>query len=459
VPRLGLRKPAFAALATAALAVVLITLAADRTRGQSQPVSEPEATCLWEGPISTERPTTRGFDGRNFNFPEESATYWLARFRLPAGAMLVLRGRYPHGRYMSLNAYTDGTPVDALSDIGIAPDPGSVNPFVAGARRDAAERSWTVTVLADPPPAHDARRPNTLYASQSPTAPIELLYRVYEPDPGRDLTGGTGLPDPELLHADGSTAAGEAACAAINDANREIPVDTVPAPAWQAARSAPGCDPDTNPAYQPPRWERFFNVDYASLAVASDCTEAGRTARLAIQPQVRGGFYSNRDSAYIYSHLAREFGPVLVVTGVLPDFPRTYELPARMPRSELRFWSLCTGESRVTTRTPDCLADRQVLQQSGRRYTVVVSTPADRPANATPACGVAWLDWGERGDGAGDADYGLLIMRNMLASPSFARAIQRVERPGTEEQVMGRHFPTSTYTTSAEFEARGCPAG
>ena len=49
----------------------------------------PLATCFWEGPISTERPTTRGFDGRNFNFPEESATYWLARFTLPSGSKLV----------------------------------------------------------------------------------------------------------------------------------------------------------------------------------------------------------------------------------------------------------------------------------------------------------------------------------------------------------------------------------
>ena len=69
-----------------------------------------------------------------------------------------------------------------------------------------------------------------------------------------------------------------------------------------------------------------------------------------------------------------------------------------------------------------------------------------------------WLDWGERGDGAGDPDYGLLILRNMLASPSFSHAIQRVQRPGTERQVMGWFFPRSSYTTRAGFQARGCPA-
>ena len=63
---------------------------------------------------------------------------------------------------------------------------------------------------------------------------------------------------------------------------------------------------------------------------------------------------------------------------------------------------------------------------------------------------------GRTGDGAGDPNYGALIMRNMLASPDFAQAIQRVARPGAEAEVMGPYFPRSAYTTRAEFEARGC---
>jgi hypothetical protein len=415
------------------------------------------ATCFWEGPISTQRPTTRGFDGRNFNFPEESATYWLARFELPSDATLQLRGRYPHGRYMSLNAYSDGAPTDALSDVAINPSPGSANPFLLGARRDLAKRSYVVTVVNQPPPASSSgRAPNTLYAQPGPGASIELLYRVYEPDRGLDLTGGTGLPQALLKLSDGSTVTGSDACAAINDPDRSIPVQTVPAATWQAARSTPPCDPQTNPAYDPPRWERFFNINYAQLAVISDCTEAGRQERLAMGAQSQGGFYSNRDSAYVYVHLSRLFGPVLVVKGKVPTTPQTFAGPQRMPGGQLRFWSLCSGESRVTTRTPDCLSDRQVLELSGRDYTVVVSRQSDRPSNARGACGVAWLDWGNRGDGAGDPNYGLLIMRNMLASPDFKRAIQRVQAPGQERAVMGPFFPDSHYTTTKAFASRGC---
>ena len=96
--------------------------------------------------------------------------------------------------------------------------PGHTNPFIAGALRDGTKRSYEVRVLnQQPPPSGSPRAPNTLYAKPGPGASIELLYRVYEPDRGLDLTGGTGLPRPVLKMADGSTATGAAACAAIND--------------------------------------------------------------------------------------------------------------------------------------------------------------------------------------------------------------------------------------------------
>src|SRR5687767_9510762 len=170
----------------------------------------PPATCFWEGPISMKRPTTRGFDGRYFNFPEESATYWMSRFRLPAGSKLVLHGHYPHARYISLNSYSDAAPTDTLSDIAIEPDDGSTNPFLPGNGRDLRKRSWHVTVLDEAPGAD--REPNTLYARPAETAvgaAIEVFYRVYEPDRGYNrFLGGTPLPQPELHRADGTVVGG-----------------------------------------------------------------------------------------------------------------------------------------------------------------------------------------------------------------------------------------------------------
>ena len=415
------------------------------------------STCFWEGPISMKQPSSRGFDGRYFNFPEESATYWLSRFRLPEGSRIVLRGRYPRSRYMSLNSYSAAVPTDALSDIAVRPNRGSTNPFIAGNRRDGRKRAWQVRVLdASPPAAGEARARNTIYARPEGDAAIEVAYRVYEPNRGLDLTGKTGLPRHELVLADGRKLTGKAMCDAINDPNRSITVDSTPKMQWDLRHTAPGCDPETNPAYNPVRWERFFTYEFGALSVVTDCTEAGRTARRADTPDPEGGNYSNKDSAYIYTHLSRAFGEVLVVRGKLPRTPRTYGHQRRMGRGQMRYWSLCSGESRVTTYTPDCVWDRIVPTNRRRFYTIVVSKAADRPSNARRACGVAWLKWPQRGDGAGDPNYGFLVMRNMLVNPRFKRAIQKVTQAGTEPEVMGPFFPRAQYTSVSAFEARGC---
>ena len=170
-----------------------------------------------------------------------------------------------------------------------------------------------------------------------------------------------------------------------------------------------------------------------------------------------GGFYSNRDTRYVLTHLSRRFGEVLVIRGKMPTFPRTYRGARRMPGGQVRFWSLCSNEGRVTTYAADCLADRQVPLTAARRFTIVVSTTADRPRNARARCGVGWLQWPPNGEyPGGRRDYGLLILRNMLASPGFDEAIQRIERFGAEREVMGPYFPRSSYTSTRAFERREC---
>jgi hypothetical protein len=420
-----------------------------------------EHDCFWLGPISMKKRSAapERFDGHLFNFPEESATYWLARYRLQPGQKLVLRGRYPHARYESLNSYVEGgTPVFSLPDVGIRPDRGSTNPFIAGARRDGTRRTWTVTVVDQPAPGGGAA-PNTVYAPSTPSFASELVLRVYEPDRGRDLTGGVGLPKPEIVNADGSTVRGlDPVCGTVNDPDRSIDstVQRIPASLWTALVNTPGptSDPATAPAMERPQWERFFNQQFSAGVFQQ---AAGNPRPLGGQADT-GGFYSNRDTRYVLTHLSRKFGKVVLIHARMPVFPQTHGGRKRMPRAQLRFWSLCSGESRVTTRTPDCLADRQVPLDGKRDYTIVVTKRADRPRNARRACGIAWLDWGRNGDGAGRPDYALLLMRNMLPSPTFRRQIQNIQRFGEEQDMMGPYFPRTSYTSKRAIERRGCPA-
>ena len=56
-----------------------------------------------------------------------------------------------------------------------------------------------------------------------------IVYRVYVPDKGRDLTGGVGLPEAELQLADGTVLSGADACAALQVTDTLLP-DPVPDP-------------------------------------------------------------------------------------------------------------------------------------------------------------------------------------------------------------------------------------
>ena len=82
-------------------------------------------------------------------------------------------------------------------------------------------------------------------------------------------------------------------------------------------------------------------------------------------------------------------------------------------------------------------------------YTIVVSTPADRPANATQANGVAWLDWGSR-----SVDL-LLLFRNMLPAESFTQSAFSVGLGQLATTTMGEYAPLEATCTTATFESGG----
>ena len=163
------------------------------------------------------------------------------------------------------------------------------------------------------------------------------------------------------------------------------------------------------------------------------------------------GFFSNRDIAYVFTGTSRGFGELLVLRGRAPTFADTRPGPPVMPSGQqLRYWSFCQYEP-ATQRVIDCRSDDRVTVGSDGFYTIVVSTADQRPANATPECGVTWLPWGPQ-------TQGLLIYRHMLPDPSFAQAIQNVPEPGREREVMGDYYPEGQYLPDrTAFEARGCP--
>jgi hypothetical protein len=403
--------------------------------------------CFWTGPFTADNPKT------NSAFPGTEITYWGAKFSTPPGAVLSLRGRFPHARYSSFNAYeNNGASASSLSDRQIRPDRGSGNPSLPGADRWASKRSYSITVKGEATPGRPAR--NTLYAEQVPGTYQDILYRVYVPDRGRNRSGGTGVPKPVLRLADGRTLQGQALCNELNS-NHDYSGNLLSTQTYQTLLNSPGKDPATNPALPGFRFQKYFNL-FNVLAIYRN--EAAQQQAWETNPLEEGTQYNNNDARYMIGAFSFQFGEVLAVHGRMPTTPRTLNGNRRTRAGQLVEWDMCTIQSLVTTKTYRCLFDEQVPMRTRKRhYLILVSKAEDRPSNARRECGVAWLPADPEGDGAGRTDSGQLLTRNILPSPGFRQSIWDVPSPFDAKETMGGFYPKGAYMDREAFESKGCP--
>lgn len=409
----------------------------------------PQSTCFWTNEIASKFSQD---PANNYAFPDTGAVYWTSSLAIPSGASVVLKGKYAHSRYQSINSYDAVThaPTDALNDVSTVPDKGSTNPYLPGADRDAKKRSFTATIVNEPVPS--TRAQNTLYAGVAGQERQTLMFRVYLPDHYNnpdELTGGVGLPKAELHLSDGSVLTGQAACDALQVQAGRLPLTTLSQTMYEGYRVQAG-KPATFPAEVKPVFNAFYNVLF-SLGCYYQ-------ANCPANPQRTGGQYSNIDNNYVLSFVNRGFsdGPVLVLRGKMPKTPETGPGVKTMGTGQMRYWSMCQNESLYTTKGAGCVYDSQVPLSKHRRYTIVTSAKADRPKNAKAKCGVAYIPWPAAGDGDGHLDDGMLLVRNMLPSAKFHQAVQDTKTPGDEASVMGPYLPNGSYTTKADFQHNGC---
>jgi hypothetical protein len=351
---------------------------------------------------------------------------------------------------MSFNVYDNiQRPLDALADVELRPDAGSLNPFVKGADRTAKKRSYTAFVDFGPIPKKRAR--NTLYSGTgqggTPNFNGTFIYRVYVPDKGLDEAGGTGVPTVTLESTTSGQSPPPSACSNFaKPSGASVNQQVAASNGLPVAAPAPG--------RSPPVWRKFVNLprSFAETILDNQYTDPARRSyesSAAYDLGGSGGFLSNIHNAYLYTPIAKGNGLVLATRMRAPTFPNTRPPALRMPGGQLRYFSLCQNESQ-SQRFIACLTDDQTTINPDGFVNYVVSTPAERPANARPECGVSWIPWGPQAGG-------VLIYRHMLPDPGFAQAIQRVPAQGKEKQVMGAYFPVSRYYADrAAFEKLGC---
>jgi hypothetical protein len=386
----------------------------------------------------------------NVAYPDQAAVYYSGAYAAVPGTRLRITGRYPHARYMSFNVYDNiQRPLDALADVQLAPDKGSVNPFVRGASRTVARRSYTAFVNFGAIPKKRAR--NTLYTGTgqegAPNVDGTFIYRVYVPDRGLDESGGVGVPTVTLELAGNGQRPPKSVCAGFaKPSGASVNQQVAASNGLPVAPPAPG--------RSPPVWRKFVNLprSFAETILDNEYSDPARRSYEssgAYDLGGKGGFLSNIHNSYLYTPIAKDNGLVLATRMRAPTFPNTRPPARRMPGGQLRYWSMCQNESQ-SQRFIACKTDDQTTVGRGGFANFVVSTPDERPANARPACGVTWIPWGPQAGG-------VLIYRHMLPNPAFGQAIQRVPAQGKEAAVMGSYFPRSRYYTDrAAFEKLGC---
>jgi hypothetical protein len=96
--------------------------------------------------------------------------------------------------------------------------------------------------------------------------------------------------------------------------------------------------------------------------------------------------------------------------------------------------------------------DAEAPLDADGRYTIVVSTAADRPSNATTGNGVAWVDWGSTSVNM------LMAVRHMLPADDFTENVFNVAPGQLASEVMGEYTPVVSTCTTAAFEAGGAAA-
>jgi hypothetical protein len=470
------------------LALAVLPAVAVASRGSTPAVTPGEQglgpinACFWGHPSANVGPIDQlDLPVGNIAGPDTNVAYYYTRFQLPAGASVTLHGRFPHARFFSLTTYVTkagvtGYPSTSIYDEQIAPDAGSVNPFRPGEDRQAVNRDYTVTISGQTQPGTPA--PNTLYAGQEgetgKTQQVEMMMRIYRPDRNLEADGGVALPAPTLNLEGGGPLTDEAAvCGALSDVSgmENLPTASqgVPPATYLKLREL---GPAPHPATTIPTWERFFNTQRLVAPFYRGAGEPYESLIPKLPTTVTGGFYSTPANAYVSSYVDRTIGPnteghnILVLHAKMPTHPTTYDGDATddSAGTQVRYWSLCAYGSianpPLLPANSACLFDQQVPTNADGEYTIVASLPQDRPADARPECGVAWLDWwGTAGDGQGRSSLDLLIMRNQLSSPTFEQSIEKVTVPGTEKEVMGAYYPTSSYETTQQFEAaNSCPS-
>lgn len=394
--------------------------------------------------------------------PDTLSRYWVMPFEQQYQTMTI-KGAYPDARYFSFVAYdtSDERPVrepppQALYDAQIAPDPGSVNPFV----QPATGVNGTYTVVI----SHTGLTSGNTIAVSSDFAWVLLRVYIPRPDPslsGQSLIGGVPLPTISVTK---------------NGVSQELP----PCPSVTDNGRAPGINKllDVNNFLQ-----IFFPQVYDPPTpfdlIGNEGTPSSDRLWFASPTVPPPVLLPNPNNKYVAMLPGDNYQPgrIIVIHGKAPGTPDTHDgspiwEPARGFRTvDMRYWSLCINDLALPVPVVNCVADLTTRLEGGD-YTIVISDDQLRPDWLRP--NINWLPWG-------DAQYlKIVFSRNMLPAPNFPFSIQNTLKkegctfpfdlptiPARElidtagqcaQSVMGDYYPVAVWCDKSTFVHGGWQA-
>jgi hypothetical protein len=386
-------------------------------------------------------------------YPDPNALYLLHPHTfVPFGSKVLIDGKFPKSRMFDIQmtpsfqpeqyhyALTYGVAENPIVDADIAPKPGSSNPFRVGANRNATNRDYQVTyemkvgnaAQTDPgyrPPFRHASNTrsgtglvytgpwgdpaypenNALINKRGLWDTSEIWVRYYAPDKATNGTGGVPLPKITYQLPDGRQFYIETDLTAFNNyINKRTPIpgklpadpgaDEGPTVGWYKdwgiIRNYVSQDARINNPNDPAAGrKRARDLDKGAN---------GREESLPAPQNYESGQTLCTYCTYFTRNFGLGWGKVAVLTGRLPTTPKTRNGEATMTAANLRYISVCTYSSTLDGSTPvgqaqTCLMDDEIVTDANGYYTIVYSRPEDRPANATKANGVTWVNWGPDG--------------------------------------------------------------
>lgn len=389
----------------------------------------------------------------NVQGPDGTARYWIMPFDTQYETMTI-KGTYPNIRYFSFAAYEtiDYDPVNNtnkgfnliehhLYDAQIAPDPGSINPFVPPG---GSNGTYTVVISRTSPSSG-----NTIGVSKEKLVWIALRMYVADADPalsGQSLMGGVPLPT-ITLSGQNVTSKQLAACFPINK--------------WSDMTA----------------FSQFIFPPKFDLTIDEGTPISDRLwfASLLDPPSI---LWPNPDGKYMMMWPGEKYQPgrIIVIHGKAPGFPDTFQgspiwEPARGFRSvDMRYWALCHQDFALPLSVVACATDLTTRLEGGY-YTIVISDDPQRPDWLRP--NVTWLPYG-------DEQYPkFVVIRNMLPSADFPYSIQNAwtagcafdfsfpslpDRSAIDEKgpcakgVMGEYYPDAVWCDKSTFMHGGWQA-